>query len=83
MQGLQPQLTGMSASGGGLQSPFGNAVVPAASTAQWDVSASEKANSDRFFEQLDIEKKGELDGQACVPFFLQSKLQEPVLAKIW
>ncbi|EPQ27245.1 uncharacterized protein PFL1_05168 [Pseudozyma flocculosa PF-1] len=50
---------------------------------RWDVTPEEKLRSDRFFDGLDVEKKGELEGAAVVPFFMQSKLTEASLAHIW
>ncbi|PWN51418.1 EF-hand, partial [Violaceomyces palustris] len=49
----------------------------------WDVTADEKTRSDRFFDGLDTENKGVLEGSAVVPFFMQSKLSESVLAHVW
>ncbi|KAN0062871.1 hypothetical protein ACQY0O_004692 [Thecaphora frezii] len=49
----------------------------------WDVTPEEKLRSDRFFDGLDVEKKGELEGSTVVPFFMQSKLTESVLAHVW
>ncbi|PWN20582.1 hypothetical protein BCV69DRAFT_299065 [Microstroma glucosiphilum] len=69
---LGPQRTGQ-----GFGGPFGS------SMSDWAVNAEEKAKADRFFDGLDTEKKGVLDGQVVVPFFMQSKLSEQVLANIW
>ncbi|CDO69006.1 hypothetical protein BN946_scf184834.g13 [Trametes cinnabarina] len=52
-------------------------------TPQWDVTPQEKANSDRIFDTLDKEKKGYIEGDVAVPFMLQSKLPEDVLAQVW
>ncbi len=51
--------------------------------AQWDVTPQEKASSDRLFESLDPQKRGFIEGDVAVPFMLQSKLPEEVLAQIW
>lgn len=51
--------------------------------AAWDVTPEDKVKADRFFEGLDTEHKGLLDGQVVVPFFMQSKLLEAVLAHVW
>lgn len=67
---LQPQQTGSSFPG-----------TPVASS--WAVSAADKAKSDRFFDGLDQDRKGVLEGQAAVPFFVQSGLSEATLAHIW
>jgi epidermal growth factor receptor substrate 15 len=50
---------------------------------QWDVTPAEKANADRFFDQLDTSKRGFIEGDVAVPFMLQSKLSEDILAQIW
>ncbi|ETS65211.1 hypothetical protein PaG_00278 [Moesziomyces aphidis] len=62
--------------------PTATAAAPAAA-APWDVTPEEKARSDQFFDGLDVSKKGRLDGAAVVPFFMQSKLTEAVLAHVW
>ncbi|TFK55038.1 hypothetical protein OE88DRAFT_1653662 [Heliocybe sulcata] len=49
----------------------------------WDVTASEKITSDGFFDTLDTERKGYIEGDVAVPFMLQSQLPEDVLAQIW
>ena len=59
----------------------------AASTAQnqpaWDVTAAEKANADKFFDTLDAQKRGYIEGDVAVPFMIDSKLPEDDLALIW
>ncbi|WFD37051.1 hypothetical protein MCUN1_003943 [Malassezia cuniculi] len=55
----------------------------AAPTADWGVSAAEKAKADGFFDSLDAAKTGKLDGPLVVPFFLQSGLSETTLAHVW
>ena len=50
---------------------------------QWDVGPEAKATSDRFFSQLDTQKKGVIEGDVAVPFMLQSQLDDGVLASIW
>ncbi|PWY99364.1 hypothetical protein BCV70DRAFT_206986 [Testicularia cyperi] len=57
--------------------------MAASSTAPWDVTADDKARADQFFDGLDTSKQGRLDGATVVPFFMQSKLTESVLAHIW
>ena len=67
-----------------FQSPRQAAVAPApAPAAAWDVTPEEKARADQFFDGLDVSKQGKLDGAAVVPFFMQSKLTESVLAHVW
>ena len=57
-------------------------VAPQA-TAHWDVTPVEKASADRFFDTLDSHKHGYIEGDVAVPFMLQSKLPEDVLAQVW
>lgn len=92
---LAAQNTGGSASGFGspaIPRQMTGSAFPAASafqspqpktTAPWDVTPEEKARADQFFDGLDVSKQGRLDGAAVVPFFMQSKLTESVLAHIW
>jgi epidermal growth factor receptor substrate 15 len=49
----------------------------------WDVTSTEKASADRFFEALDTLKRGFIEGEAAVPFMLKSQLPGEVLAQIW
>ena len=57
--------------------------VPAHATGHWDVTPAEKASADRFFDTLDSHKRGYIEGDVAVPFMLQSKLPEEVLAHVW
>ena len=43
----------------------------------------EKAASDRFFDTLDTLQRGYIEGEVAVPFMLQSKLPEEILAQVW
>lgn len=52
-------------------------------TRPWDVTPQEKANADKFFETLDVAKRGYVDGDTAVPFFLQSQLPGDQLAQVW
>ena len=62
-------------------SPF---AIPAQSTGQqWDVTPAEKSNADSFFDTLDTQKRGFIEGDVAVPFMLQSKLSDDILAQIW
>jgi len=47
------------------------------------VTPTEKQASDRFFDQLDKFGRGLIDGDVAVPFMLESKLPEVVLASVW
>lgn len=49
----------------------------------WDVTPSEKQAADRFFDQLDKFGRGVIEGDVAVPFMLESKLPEVVLASVW
>lgn len=62
--------------------PMGSS--PFATTQQaWDVTPTEKATADRFFDTLDSQKLGYIEGAVAVPFMLQSNLPEEVLAQVW
>lgn len=50
---------------------------------QWDVTPAEKASADSFFDTLDTQRRGYIEGDVAVPFMLQSKLPDDVLAQIW
>ncbi|KZT03527.1 uncharacterized protein LAESUDRAFT_729113 [Laetiporus sulphureus 93-53] len=93
---LHPQMTGQARqTPGGLPLPARSSVPQTSSTfpfvqpqatgsaQQWDVTPAEKANADRLFETLDTQKKGYIEGDIAVPFMLQSKLSEEVLAQVW
>ena len=71
------------------QAPFSNAgallgasVFGGVSQA-WDVTAEEKTKFDQFFDNLDSQKHGFIEGDVAVPFMLQSKLGEDILAQVW
>ena len=49
----------------------------------WDITPAEKAKSDGFFNSLDDQGRGYIEGDVAVPFMLESKLSEQVLAQIW
>ena len=90
--GLQAQLTGRGAppsipprpaaapgsSAFNQPTPFGAPPAP-----QWDITPTEKANSDQYFDGLDTAKRGYIEADAAVPFMIQSGLPEDVLAQIW
>lgn len=85
---LQPQMTGQRPA---PPLPARSTSIPAfplaaQSTGQaqhWDITPQEKATSDQFFDTLDTQKKGYIEGDVAVPFMLQSKLSDDVLAQIW
>lgn len=79
--GIPRQMTGSSfPAQSAFQSPRHTVSAPAAA---WDVTPDEKARADQFFDGLDVSRQGRLDGAAVVPFFMQSKLTESVLAHVW
>lgn len=49
----------------------------------WDVTPSDKASSDKFFDTLDPWKQGFIEGDAAVGFLSKSKLPPAVLGKVW
>ncbi|TBU28904.1 hypothetical protein BD311DRAFT_757422 [Dichomitus squalens] len=87
---IQPQNTGTFRPTPAPPLPARSAVSPSSpfipqqtTGAQWDVTPQEKANSDRIFDSLDPQKRGYIEGDVAVPFMLQSKLPEEVLAQVW
>lgn len=92
---LQPQMTGQNYRQSAIfpsqftpnplaalgASAFGNNASPA--QVPWDVTQEEKARFDKFFDTLDIPKRGFIEGEVAVPFMLQSKLSGDVLAQVW
>lgn len=74
---IAPQMTGQ------LASPFPLARPPPSATLPWDVTAEDKLRSDGFFDNLDTEHLGYVEGAAAVPFMLLSNLPEDVLARVW
>ncbi|KAF9120471.1 hypothetical protein BGW39_011335 [Mortierella sp. 14UC] len=49
----------------------------------WEISPEEKAKFDRFFDQLDANGDGFVEGEEASRFFMNSRLPETVLAQIW
>ncbi|EJT98522.1 hypothetical protein DACRYDRAFT_118778 [Dacryopinax primogenitus] len=66
--------------GSSIASPWTRQPV---STTSWDITPVEKASADRFFASLDKANVGSITGDIAVPFMLESKLPESVLAQIW
>jgi epidermal growth factor receptor substrate 15 len=62
---------------------FGDTGVGSHPFLSWDVTASEKASSDQYFDALDQDQKGYITGDVAGPFLLQSKLDEASLARVW
>ncbi|KAG1730581.1 hypothetical protein EDB19DRAFT_1740158 [Suillus lakei] len=86
---VQPQLTGQASPAPPLPnrrlgpSRLAPSIPPFPGVTQWDVTAAEKAGADRFFDTLDLQHRGFIEGDVAVPFMLQSKLPEDVLAQVW
>lgn len=88
---LHSQFTGsgrLSSSSPATSSPIPStttSMVPSSILSQlpWDISAQEKAKSDRFFDGLDTQHRGYIEGDVALPFTLGSRLSEEPLAKIW
>lgn len=86
---VQPQLTGQASPAPPLpnrrlaSNRLAPTIPPFPGVTQWDVTAAEKASADRFFDTLDSQHRGYIEGDVAVPFMLQSKLPEDVLAQVW
>ena len=94
---MEPQYLGQQFSGTQAQQPpstVPNAIFAALSSVpsfgsapaqgqQWDVSAEAKMSADRYFDGLDPQHRGYIEGDVAVPFMLESKLPESELAQIW
>lgn len=50
---------------------------------QWNIEPEERARYDRFFDQLDVQRKGYLLSDVAVPFFGRAKLPNDIMATIW
>lgn len=74
---LSPAHTGVAAFQRAFPGPAPSTILP------WDVTAAEKASADGFFDTLDPQKRGYIEGDVAVPFMLQSQLPEDVLAQVW
>ena len=49
----------------------------------WDVTATEKIAADGYFDELDSQRRGYIEGDVAVPFMLKSNLPGEVLAQVW
>ncbi|KAK0448373.1 uncharacterized protein EV420DRAFT_856567 [Desarmillaria tabescens] len=58
---------------------FGRASV----NTHWDITPAEKTDSDKFFDNLDSQRRGYIEGDVAVPFMLESQLGEEDLARVW
>ena len=73
--------------------PFPMSPLPTATTTyipsqpanieQLNITPEERARYDRYFDQLDAERKGYLLSDVAVPFFARAKLPNDVMATIW
>ncbi|KAJ3257702.1 hypothetical protein HK103_004329 [Boothiomyces macroporosus] len=63
--------------------PFTALPLPSATNLQAGITDLEKSQYSGFFDTLDKEKKGLLNGGDCSSFFLKSKLPPNELAQIW
>ncbi|RCI03792.1 hypothetical protein CU098_008867 [Rhizopus stolonifer] len=50
---------------------------------QWDVTAQEKQQFDAYFDKIDSNRTGVIQGKEAVEFFKNSRLPEAELAHIW
>ncbi|GAA6010148.1 hypothetical protein JCM10207_005639 [Rhodosporidiobolus poonsookiae] len=50
---------------------------------EWRITPAEKAEADQWFDGLDAQRKGTIEGEQAVGFFGQSGLGVEVLAKVW
>ena len=86
---LQPDNTGLSAAQSrpsvrnDILSLGSSSVTQNGHSIPWDVTATEKTTSDRFFDDLDSQRRGYIEGDVAVPFMLKSKLPGEVLAQVW
>jgi epidermal growth factor receptor substrate 15 len=84
---IQPQMTGQRAAPPLPARTSAISSFPLAPQAtgqlQWDVTPREKAQFDQFYDTLDTQKRGFIEGDVAVPFMLQSKLSDDILAQIW
>jgi len=53
------------------------------SSPSWDITPQEKATADNFFRGLDKTNVGYIEGDVAVPFMLNSRLPDNILAQIW
>ncbi|KAF9545549.1 hypothetical protein EC957_010858 [Mortierella hygrophila] len=49
----------------------------------WEITPEEKAKFDRFFDQLDANDDGVVEGEEAGRFFMNSRLPDSILAQIW
>ncbi|SCZ96092.1 BZ3500_MvSof-1268-A1-R1_Chr8-1g09998 [Microbotryum saponariae] len=49
----------------------------------WEITAQEKLESDGYFDGIDSTRRGAIEGEAAVNFFMQSGLPMDILARVW
>lgn len=57
--------------------------MPATTPSDLNITPEERARYDRFFGQLDVQRKGYLLSDVAVPFFGRANLPNDVMATIW
>ncbi|KAG0738893.1 hypothetical protein G6F62_004705 [Rhizopus arrhizus] len=62
---------------------LGSLAFGAPATQDWDVTAQEKKQFDTYFDKIDSNHMGYIQGKEAVEFFKNSKLPETELAHIW
>ncbi|KAL4235983.1 hypothetical protein ACF0H5_004371 [Mactra antiquata] len=82
--GAVPVLAGLGGTGSGRNTPTMRSDSPAMRGKEvWVVTAAEKSNFDIMFRKADLDMDGFVSGQEIRDIFLQSGLQNNVLAHIW
>lgn len=84
---LHPQVTGSSHIGapspGPSAFPSSQSSTFSAVQPRWDITSEEKVKADGFFDSLDTQRRGYIEGDVAVPFMLGSTLPDDLLAQIW
>ncbi|WAQ92186.1 hypothetical protein PtA15_16A92 [Puccinia triticina] len=81
---IRPQYTGRSASGAPSALPSGiSSIISSPTALAWDISSTELAQSNIYFDSLDTNRLGYITGDRAVPFMMESKLPGEILARIW
>ncbi|KAF9036984.1 hypothetical protein BDZ89DRAFT_1130017 [Hymenopellis radicata] len=93
-QMLQPNMTGSMSGRRGAPVPphlparpnvshVGSSAFGKPAPVPWDITATEKTESDGFFDTLDNQRNGYIEGDVAVPFMLESNLPGEDLAQVW
>ncbi|XP_053394961.1 epidermal growth factor receptor substrate 15-like 1 isoform X3 [Mercenaria mercenaria] len=84
LPGAVPVLAGLGGPGSGRNTPTGRSDSPSLRSKDvWVVTPAEKSNYDIMFRKADLDMDGFVSGQEIRDIFLQSGLQNNVLAHIW